>query len=521
MATLAQLLELPGLGLRLVQAGASGVELSWVSTTELLDLGGYLEGGEIVLTTGLALGHDDPRWRDFVASLSRARVAAIGFGVGVNHTRIPAPLIAAAGDYRLALVEVPPPTPFIAVSKAVAGLIQADELRAAHRALQIHQRLLDGARGSQSQAEVLASIAQATDRQLALVDADGGRIASTAGFAAAVAGRASREEIPLEVGGGIRLEIAAGEPLGPEGRAVIAAGAMVLGLGVSGASGEEQRERERWARLTSGLLSGALPPQALSVLQEEGAPPAAVRAIAVRGAAEDLSAWRSGARAGVDRLVTAAEIDETPGIALAWQLCPVPAATAESPGAGEHRAEHAAAAASVDASVRPLDRALRTIARHGLDAVVGRAVAPAEAALSARSARLRLGSLPQLEALYAAPRVPRVIWADRDAPFLDAALLGGDAQRLSDAVLAPLLAEQDADALLETTRAVLAHGGQRGPAAAALGIHRNTLRDRLRRVEQLTERSMDVADDRTELWLALRVQESLPTPTASPREPQF
>lgn len=140
MATLLQLLAQPGLDLRLVQAGPGDPELSWASTTELLDLSGYLEGGEIIMTTGLALGYDDPRWRDFVASLSRARVAAIGFGVGINHDRLPPPLLRAASTYRVALFEIPLPTPFIAVSKAVAELLRSDELRAARSALQAQDR---------------------------------------------------------------------------------------------------------------------------------------------------------------------------------------------------------------------------------------------------------------------------------------------------------------------------------------------------------------------------------------------
>lgn len=480
MATLSQLLEVPGLGLRLVQAGAGEVELSWVSTTELLDLSAYLEGGEIVLTTGLALGSDDPRWLDFVASLSRAHVAAIGFGVGVNHNRIPAPLIAAASAYRLALVEVPPPTPFIAVGKAVAGLIQADELRAAHQALHIHQRLLEGARGRQSQAEVLASISQATGRHLALIDADGIRLASTGGFVHAE----SNDEIPLDTtNSGIRLEIAAGDPLGPEGRAVLTAGAMVLGLEVRGARNEEQRERDRWARLAKSLMDGTVPPEALSILLENSAPPESVRAIAVRGSAEDVSAWRTEQRMGIDQLVTAADPAQVPGIAVAWQLSP------------ESRSS--------------VERNLATIARHRLDAVVGRPNSLADSGLSRRSTLLGLRELPSLDVLYKAPRQPQVIWVDRGSTFLAAALAGDDAEQLSRAVLAPLLAEQDHATLLSTVQAVLSHGGARGPAATELGIHRNTLRDRVHRVEVLTGRSVDQADDRAELWLALRVRDAL------------
>ena len=56
-------------------------------------------------------------------------------------------------------------------------------------------------------------------------------------------------------------------------------------------------------------------------------------------------------------------------------------------------------------------------------------------------------------------------------------------------------------------RALLEHHGQRTPTAAQLGVHRNTLRDRIGRIEQLTRRSLDDPDARAEIWLALRVEE--------------
>lgn len=491
MASLAQLLAAPELGLRLMQSGPDDPEISWVSTTELLDLGRYLEGGEIVLTTGLTLDIDDPRWLDFAAGLSRARIAAIGFGVGVVHERIPPPLIAAASAYRLALFEVPPPTPFIAVSKAVAALLQADELRAAHRALQAQQRLLEGARGSQDAAEVLASIAQATGRRLALHGGDG-LIAQAAGFSETAG---ETETIPLDSAGTVTLLVAPGRALGPEERAVITAGAMVLGLELSGARGDAERERIRWARLTEGLLRGEPLGAAAGILDPELRLPDRIRVIAAQGAAESLAGWRRAPRHGLDRLITAGRTDirtAGSGIAVAHQLC------ADTPEA--------------------LERAIASLQRFGLDCVVGRAAALPEAPVSLHSAERRITALSPLAQLYTDPRIPRVIRVEEDAPLLDALLRGEGASAavLGAAVLGPLargasgsLDAGEHEMLRATLRVFLARNGQRAPAAAELGIHRNTLRDRLARIERLTGREVDDADHRAELWLGLRIEESL------------
>ncbi|QIM19140.1 PucR family transcriptional regulator [Leucobacter coleopterorum] len=348
-------------------SGAGDPELSWVSTTELLDLSEYLEGGEIILTTGLTLGAEDPRWRDFVAILSRARVAGIGFGIGVNHERIPAPLIRAASVYRVALFEVPLPVPFIAVSKAIAELMRADELRAARGALRAQQRLLDRSRGDQDPAEVLSNIAQVTGRQLALLGSDNTVLASTGGFAS-VRDSVSTEYISLDAEGALRLAVVGDAPLSPEGRSVIAAGSMVLGMGLRGDRLEETRERERWERFTAGLLSGAERPQSLAILNPTLQLPERVRAVAVQGTAEDISAWRHRPRSGLDRLIAASQDPpRAPGIALAWQLC-----------------------TDSDSAV---EVALKVAATHHLDVVVGRSAPVSSAALSYRSASTRLRSL--------------------------------------------------------------------------------------------------------------------------------
>ena len=517
MATLSQLLELPSLGLRLIQAGPGDPEMSWVSITELLGLSDYLEGGEIIMTTGLQLGPEDPGWRDFVAGLSRARVAAIGFGVGVNHDTVPAPLIMAASTYRVALFEIPLPVPFIAVSKAVAELLRADELRAARSALQVQLRLLDGARGGQDPAEVLASIAQATGRQLALLSGADTVLASTQGFQAEQTEHA--ELVALDDEGSLKLAIAGTAPLTPEGSSVIAAGAMALGFGIRSDRASERAERGRWELLAERILSGALPASGIEILSPGLTLPECVRAVAVQGSPEGISAWRSEPRHGIARLITATE--ELPGgLALAWQLVP-----GDDP-----------------------DAAIARITEHGLDAAVGRSVPRASAPVSVRSARARLRDLPGRASLYAEPRVPHTVWADRDAPFLEAVLgLGPSedhgARALARQVLGPLaepgegrdagdghgspLAEPDtgdtpSDSVAEAQAERLSHAdrallrdtlaalftsdGQRGPAAAALGVHRNTLRDRIARIERLTGRSLASAADRAELWFALSAE---------------
>ncbi len=61
--------------------------------------------------------------------------------------------------------------------------------------------------------------------------------------------------------------------------------------------------------------------------------------------------------------------------------------------------------------------------------------------------------------------------------------------------------------LTETLRVFLAANGAWGSAAATLGVHRQTLAGRIRRIETETGLSMADPDDRTAAWLALRALE--------------
>lgn len=533
MPSLSQLLAQPGLGLRLVQSGAGDPEISWVSTTELVDLSEYLDGGELVLTTGLSLSAHDPRWRDFVADLSRARVAAIGFGIGVVHERIPDQLRSAASTYQVALIEVPPPTPFIAISKAVSSLLNVDELRAAHEALLAQQRILDHAFGETGPAGVVSAVAAATGRQVAVLSRADTVIAGTAGFPTSFDGDAGEEvAIPaggagsareaslsspeftsLDIGAGRRLTVAGG-PLGPEARAALTAGAIVMSVEYRGQERAGEREAQRWSRLTQALFDGDRhAPGLLHLLDPTVSVPPLLRVIAVQGSPDAISAWRAEPRGGIARLV-ALPTEPSPGVARAWQII--------TDGA-------------------PTEHALEVATSHGLDAVVGIA-APLEASLSSfRSLETHLPTLSAVEQLYQQPRSPRIIHADRESAVLGALLRapstavagqsqgeGAPARAVVGAVLGPLqctpsgrdgdphgLSDDERATLRATLRSFLAHQGNRGACADHLGVHRNTVRTRLARIESLLNRSLADPDDRAELWIALRLEDRLDT------EPSF
>ena len=82
-----------------------------------------------------------------------------------------------------------------------------------------------------------------------------------------------------------------------------------------------------------------------------------------------------------------------------------------------------------------------------------------------------------------------------------------------DSILAPIEDGEGAygGELMRSLEAFIECNGQWERAARQLYCHRHTLRYRIRRVEELTGRSLDSARDRIDFWLALRGRELVST----------
>src|SRR6185437_12705460 len=112
------------LGLELITGSeAADRHVRWVHSTELPDPTPWLKGGEMLLTTGLQL--EGPKvQREFLQRLVDHDIAALGFGTGFRHRKVPAALEKAAEACGFPLFEVPYELPFIAITeRAFARLL--------------------------------------------------------------------------------------------------------------------------------------------------------------------------------------------------------------------------------------------------------------------------------------------------------------------------------------------------------------------------------------------------------------
>ncbi|WP_159701574.1 PucR family transcriptional regulator [Arthrobacter sp. 18067] len=99
-------------------------QISGVHISELDDPTPYLEGGELLLTTGIpvARGTAD-KIQAYVHRLAERKVAALGLGLGAGLDEIPEALVTSCSRSSLELLVVPSGVPFMNVSRAYWDLI--------------------------------------------------------------------------------------------------------------------------------------------------------------------------------------------------------------------------------------------------------------------------------------------------------------------------------------------------------------------------------------------------------------
>ena len=470
---LSWLLRRPDLGLVPVHLGESDPHITWAHAIELDDPAPFLRGGELVLTTGLRLPRATAGQAAYVDRLVEAGAAALGLGTGLRHARVPSGIRRACEAADLPLVEVPLPTPFIAVSQAVADRLgELRRLRLTETMDQ--QRALSRAAVRGGVEAVVRTVARQLDAGVYLCDRTWRELAR------AGAARVLPERLETLLGSGRRGAVSEAGPAGwtevqPVGeRPVGRLGWLALG-------------RDRPLSVPERLVLTHAVSLVLLLLDRPEDPVPEAEADLVRlllDATDDAPVTMAfGAGRAVCVLVASG-----PRHLL---LPAVEEARRSAPHAV--RAEVAADArllvvdTEVEGVVTSLLASLGTDGRVG----IGPAVGVAEAASTLTAAR---------RACEASE--PGTARRALDLPVT--ALLTDPAVR--DAVTsstAGLLTALNGSDLLASLASFLAHHGSWDRTAADLGVHRHTVRHRMRKVEELT--GLDLSDPEDRLLLHLGV----------------
>ncbi|MFD0170137.1 PucR family transcriptional regulator [Streptomyces decoyicus] len=520
------------------------VPVRWAHASELIDPVPYMEGGELLLITALKLDAEDAEaTRRYVRRVAEAGVVGLGFAVGVNYEGVPEALVEAAREQGLPLLGVPRRTPFIAISKAVSAAVAADQYRAVTAGFEAQRELTRAALSAEGPAELLARLAAHLDGWAALYDASGAVVAAAPDWAARRAARltddvgrlrerpAPASSVVSDTDGDDRVElqslgtgrrargvlaVGTGAPLGTAERYAVHSAVALLTLTTERSRALQDAEQRLGAAVLKMLLAGE-PDHARAVAGRlyGGLLDAPFRVVVAEPVAgeEQGSAVSAGAGAtgGLDGL---ADAMDSAAARTGEAVLAVPdgdrliVLVADGGAAADACAAYAAEAeARGGAQPRARGRAGRAEAGHGEGVAVGLSAptGPSAAANAYRQAE---------QALSVARRRGRALVEHEDvAAGSVLPLLADDAVRAFADGLLRALREHDEKGrgdLVASLRAWLARHGQWDAAAADLGVHRHTLRYRMRRVEEILGRSLDDADVRMELWLALKATSGAP-----------
>lgn len=484
MVTIETVLAVEPLGLHGLHTCDPKAVVRWVATSELPDPAPFLEGGEILLTTGLETGQWDAEWDGYVQRLAEARVSAIGMAAGLTHAKTPPGLVAACRAHGVNVFEVPRQTPFVAVSRHVAQLLEEQESTAARETLKTQRRLISAAARPDPTAAVITALAQAVNGAVCLMSPDGRVLSGPVG--------PRRADFPL---GEVADDVRRLQAHGLRSAAVQSRPGLSISVHPIGLRGKPS------------TYLAAMGPMRLS----DGQRHAVTTAVAVLGLVDEQHRSRARTRrhlrsraveliAGNDARTAELVLEvDWPSAALPERIRILRAAGSESDrddaiAALEHRDILVGAHADeVCAVVQPQQaEAMAAVAVDaGLQVGVGDAVALSDAASSYRTAGLALAQ--------ATPTAAFVVWdrviSDGPLGLIDPTR----ARTFAESWLRDLDSEQ-----LDTLRCFLRHHGSRLKVAEELGLHRNTVRNRLEAIEAVLPGQLDDPQTRVSAWIALQ-----------------
>ena len=495
--------------------------IRWAHAGEIPDIASTLQGGELLLSTGMGIGRTQHEQERYVDDLADRNVAGLVIELGRRFARLPPALVSACERRGLPLVALHRDVRFIEIIEVMHRQIVDTEAVALRRRDELHRRFTELMLAGAGVDEVLDALAETIGNPVVLEKHSHGvlyhathRSATPSVLAAFQAcGRGLPDapraiEQPLHVhheAWGRLVALALESPLDDDDAvAVERAAGMIAPTMVHTQEEDRLARRERWNLLIDLLAPDLDETEAEMRAADVGFAAEAMMAFAAGGAGSQRMGaaawsrvWRDLERELADRHIAfIGGVEGTSGRAIVNLR------------SEDHRAEIADLVAAV------VHRATERHAGPREAAVV--AVGRAGHTWSA----MRDGLLEALQALAAAPSLSRRAWHDACEPDLGRLLWTlRERPELRDFVgarLAPLIEHdrQRNGRLTQTLLVYCTHGANKSLAARALHVERQSLYHRLRRIERLLGVTLDDGDTLLGLHLALRAHQIIGTDIA-------
>jgi PucR family transcriptional regulator, purine catabolism regulatory protein len=530
LPTVADLLDLDVIrrGSPRVVAGADrlGAPVRWVHVLELADAAHLLQGGELVLTTGIALPADNALLARYAGELAAAGVSALAVELGRRYTsELPGALIRTAEERGMPLIAFEREIPFVEITEAVHARIidvQLEELRASERLHEVFTELsVAGASPDEivRQAAALAGrpviLADLSHRVLAFEPASTDPARLLAGFAGrsravSVRGRTAYDQASgwLVTSVGARGEdwgrviLVCGDRPTATDTVLIERTATTLALGRLLTRHAESVERQAHRTLISGIIAQAHadPAEAAMRARALGVPVDGRQLIAVvlrlanpGGKQADVPGISAHARVleAADAVAAACRNEQVPALVGTLDDIQAGAMLSLSP------------RAQTDQVLTAI--ATRISERLGTEHWVLGVGAAADSIREVRRSFLEAGQVAEVAADRPGPSQP-LFYRLPDLHLRGLLHLLRDDPRLQTFVereIGALLADPRGPELIAVLGTYLSAGGNKAEAAKNTHLARPTFYDRLHRIERILGVSLDSAESRASLHVAM------------------
>src|SRR5262245_59237288 len=124
---------------QVVGGGSLDRPVRWVHVSDLPDVAELLVGGELMLTTGLALTGGDESTVAYLRSLAAAGVAGLVVELGEAVPELPRVVVELADELGLPVVALHRVTRFVEITEAVHRIIVADQYAELEFARTVHE----------------------------------------------------------------------------------------------------------------------------------------------------------------------------------------------------------------------------------------------------------------------------------------------------------------------------------------------------------------------------------------------
>jgi Purine catabolism regulatory protein-like family/PucR C-terminal helix-turn-helix domain/GGDEF-like domain len=516
------LLDVPGLGLRLL-TDVTGLDraIKHVYTTDLPDPGRYLTPGDLVLT-GMMWCREPGDAERFVTVLARSGTAVLAAGEALGQ--VPPEVIQACGRHGLALLAVPAETSFAVVAEEVGRRLNGDRATAMTRVLGRRRLLLSAVAQGAGLDEMFRLMGHEIGVECWLLTSMGRVVGGTGATLprSAALGLAcdylKADRLPAEVPGEYSLFGVGGEPrltswflacAGREPRwpqelresvAELAADVSLERARLEASRTGDRKLAEAIITMLASGSAGAAPVEIASLLRATGLPPDGTYLAAALCVETDRPAHPYTERWRYD-LAEELTLPWAPGT-LVGPLGDEIIVLVPLPPEPDSEASPAHVFADRLRAVRPAMAAARVTLSVGVSAPAAGAAALSGALHEASSAR-RLAALRS-------DAVITIVTSDEVASheLLLATVPGSVLESFRQRMLGPLVAydQRHRAELLPTLREFLACSGSWNVCAATMYVHVNTVRYRIRRIEELTGRNLSSLDDQVDFFLALRIR---------------